>query len=195
MALEINSTSTRIGVERTDARFDMDSQFSKIELESKKINLNMRTELPKVQIDQYECFASVGLKGNADISRDAFSSGYQQVMAYISKVSADGDALGAIENRGSTPIIDIATRDATSPQHEFDIESLPKASPRITVTGSVSMDPDPTTDINMRNSITARYIPGYANVNFTPSKVSFRVEQKGSISVQYTPDKKVDVRV
>jgi hypothetical protein len=67
----------------------MHQEYVKVEIES---------ELPRVQIDQYQCFAEAGLKNNGDLLREAAQMSIQQAMDYTAKAAADGDELAAIEN-------------------------------------------------------------------------------------------------
>lgn len=97
--------------------------------------MNTHMQLPRIEIDQYECFATSGLKGSFDLAKEGAQLGYKQSMEYIAKTAQDGNRLAAIE-KGGTPIQDIAKRDAW-PVHEFGLGFMPKARPKITVKGSV----------------------------------------------------------
>jgi len=47
-------------IETQNARFKLHQNHAKVEIE---------TELPKIEIDQYEAFASAGLKNHLDLAR------------------------------------------------------------------------------------------------------------------------------
>lgn len=185
MGITINQTYARIGIERTPFRLEMESQQAKLEFRQKHAKINIDTELPRIEIDQYECFASAGLKGTSDLAREAAQRGYQQAIEYIGKVAADGDMLAAIEN-GGNPIADIAARDAY-PQHEFNVDFIPKARPKITVRGGIKFDPERNAE-GANNGVDGTFIPGYLNIKFTPSRIRVYMAQYNSITIKYQGD-------
>lgn len=192
MAITISQTHAQIGIERMPGRTQMQSQNARLEMHQKHAKVNIETELPRVQIDQYEAFASAGLKNNADLLKDAVQRGYQQVMEYIGKIAADGDTLAAIEH-GGNPIADISERDAY-PEHEYGYDYLPKAGPKFDVTGYVKLDPEPNGQ-GTTNGVEFKYIPGNLNINYTPGKVDVFIKQYASINIKYIPESKMDIYV
>jgi len=192
MSIEINRTNAQLGIERTPSRLEMRSESARLELHQKHAKVNIRTELPKVKIDQYEAFASAGLKNCYDLIREISQRAYQHVLEYIGKVAEDGDTLAAIE-RGGNPIADIAERDAYT-EHEFGYNYIPKARPKIEVTGSLKFYPERNAE-GVNNGVEGRFIPGSLKINYTPAKVKIYMKQYPSISIKYHPDKKIDIRV
>lgn len=183
MGLEISQTYARIGVDRTPSRLEIQQERARLELHQKQAQINIHTELPKVQIDQYEAFASAGLKNYLDLTKEAAERGYQQVMEFIGTKASDGDMLAAVENKGN-PIASIAERDAY-PEHEFGLDYIPKVGPKITVTGSVQLDPEKNS-AGVNNGVEGNYIPPNINFNYTPSQVSIYMKQYASINFRYT---------
>jgi hypothetical protein len=192
MSISINTTSAAIGIDRTASRLDMQSQNAQLELHSNPPMVNIRTERPTIEIDQYECFASVGLKGPVDLTREAAGRANQNALEYIGKVVADGNRLAAIEN-GGNPIAEMAKRDATT-THEFGIVSLPTARPRITVKGSMQVDPG-STGQGMHNGVEGNFTPANLNINYTPEKVNIFMRQYASVNINYQPENKIDTRI
>lgn len=189
MGITINQTYARIGIETTPAQVKMESNEARLNLHQAYAKINIHTELPRVQIDQYECFASAGLKNDIDRAKEISARAYQQVMDYIAKTAEDGERLAAIEN-GGNPIAEISAENAWT-EHEFGYDYIPKVGPKITVTGSVKFDQD--TDNNgSTHSIEGEFVPGYLNVDYLPGNVKIYMQQYASINVAYQPENTID---
>jgi hypothetical protein len=105
----------------------------------------------------------------------------QQAIEYTSKVSGDGDNIAAIENPGS-PLPDIAERDAF-PEHEFVLDYMSKARPKITVTGGIQMASQRNGE-GVSNGIEGTITPGDLKINYTPGQVKTSMQQYASISIR-----------
>lgn len=186
MGLIISQTYAKIGIETTPSRLSIQTRSAKLEIHQKQPKVNIHTELPKVEIDQYECFASSGLMGPIDLTRDAARRGYDSVMEFIGKKADDGDSLAAIEN-GGNPIVDIAIRDA-SPEHEFNMVTMPAVGPKITVKGSLEIDPERTSE-GALNGVEGEYTPGSISFDYTPAQVRTYMAQYASINIRYEKSK------
>ena len=182
MDLSIRTTPALIGIDRTPESLEIQTRSAQLELHQKQAKVNIHTELSRVIIDQYECFASAGLKGNADLSSDAASRGYQQSMGFIGKTAADGNRLAAIEN-GGNPIAQIAVRDAY-PIHEFGLDFIPKVGPKIDVTGSQNFELERNSE-DVNNGVEGNYIPSEINMSFRPANVSVYLKQYAAIEINY----------
>jgi hypothetical protein len=193
MGLTIQLTDARIGIETTPSRLEMQSQAARLELNRKNIQLNIHTELPRVEIDQSSAFASAGLKNFIEVINEAAQIGYQQVMEYIGKTAEDGDRLAAIE-LGGNPIADIAERDAF-PQREFNGEFSPVSGPQMTAKGMQSFDPDPLNGSDFRNAIQTTVFPSKLSINYTLGQIRIFPAQYSSIKMKYQPGKTIDVHI
>lgn len=183
MGLTISLTDAQLEYERTPSKLDMESQGARLELHQKHAKVNIHTELPRVIIDQYECFASAGLKGNYDFTKEAAQLGYQQVLEFIGKNAEDGNMLAAIE-RGGNPIAAIAKRDS-DPVHEFGLDFIPKARPKIDIIGDINFDPERNSE-GTNNGVEGSYYPGSVNISFSPASINIYMKQYPSISFEYT---------
>lgn len=179
MAIEIHQTFAAIGINRTEHNLEMKAKNAKLEIHQEQAKIKIHSELPRVEIDQYEAFASAGLKNNYDMLKDFAQTAQQQIMEYIGKTASDGDQLARVE-AGGNPIADICGRDA-SPEHEFNIDCIPKVGPEITVKGELEIEAEARPD----NGVEITFTPPVLDASFTPSKVNFYLREKASISINY----------
>ncbi len=191
MGLSISTTNIILGIDRTPARMDIATQPAALSFRTRQAKVNIHNEFPRVEIDQYECFATAGLKNNRDFTMNAVQKAYQKVKNHISKTVADGHAMAAIEN-GSDPLASIVIRDAY-PEKEFGIDSIPKARPRINFTGGVDIEWERTFE-GALNGIVGNYAPGSVSINYDPGSADIYVKQYPSISISYTGNE-IDVRI
>lgn len=182
MGIEISQVHAKLGVERIPSKLEMRSQRAQLELRQEHAKIRINTELPRVEIDQSECFASAGLKKPIDLSRELAQMAQQQVLEYIGKIASDGDMLAAIE-QGGNPIADIAERDSYV-EHEFNIDFIPKAKPKITVTGGIEINADENPE-GSYNWVEGNYIPGNLNISYTPEKLRIYMEQYNQVKFKY----------
>lgn len=182
MGLSITRTDAQIGIETTPGKWDMESRRASLELHQKHAKVNMESEKPTVLIDQYEAFASAGLKNNRDLLKELSELAYQQAMEYIGKVAEDGDTLSHIES-GGNPIADMAERDS-APVKEFGLGFIPAAGPRFDVTGSLKIEAEPN-GAGIHNGVEGNYIPAQLNVNYTPAVVKIYMKNYPSVHISY----------
>lgn len=185
MALQISRTDAKLHITTTPSHLSIRNRQARLELSHKEAKVDIHTELPRVVIDQYECFATSGLMKPIDLTRKAGQKAMQQALAYAGKVAGDGDAMAAIENN-SNMIVAIAKRDSTT-VHEYGIGVMPKGRPKITVTGGG-------VEINIRNKaigptngVEGAITPGGISFDYTPSQVNIRMAQYASIRIKYVP--------
>lgn len=182
MALQIRTTNIQLAYERTPPDLNIQSSGARLELHQKHAKVNIETERPRVLIDQYECFASAGLKNNYDFIHEIAQNAKQGVLEFIGKTAEDGKALAAIE-KGGNPIAAIAKRDAF-PEHEFVLDFIPKARPKFEVTGDIKIEPERNWE-GVNNGVEGTYIPGNVNINYTPGRVNFSILQYPSVDIKY----------
>lgn len=190
MGLSIHTTNIELGIERTPSSLKIETQNARLEQHQKHAKVNIRTEKPRVLIDQYECFAEAGLKNNYDFIKEAAQLGYRQVMDFIGKTAQDGYTLAAIE-KGGNPIAAIAARDAF-PQKEFGLAFIPQSRPRIDVIGSVDIQWDRNWE-GANTGVDGTYTPGNVSFNFQPAKLDIYVKQYPSVDIRY--EKSIDVSI
>jgi len=168
-------------IETTPSRLSIETRKARLELSHKEAKLDVQTELPRVIIDQYECFATSGLMNVFDLTREAAQRGMQQALIFAGKVAGDGDRMAALEN--PSPLPDIVLRDAF-PEKEFVLDYMPKARPKISVTGGVQIS-DQGNGQGITNGVQGTYIPGSVSYQYTPAQVRINMQQYASISMRY----------
>jgi len=157
-----------ISIHTTNAQLQMQTTKPVVEMQQNHAKIQIQTELPKVIIDQTECFNTSGLKNNKAFSLEISSKGYQQAMEYIATTSQDSDRLAAIEY-GGNPIVDIALRKA-NPVNEFGLVTMPSARPKIEVTGSLNINFQPEM-LGIHNGVNFDVRLGSLDVNYVPGKI------------------------
>ncbi len=185
MALQISRTDAKLNIETMPSHLSIQNRQARLELSLKEAKVEIHTEMPRVVIDQSDCFATSGLMKPIDLTRQAGRKAMQQAMAYAGKVAGDGDAMAAIENN-SNMIAAIAKRDSTT-VHEYGIGIMPEGRPKISVTGGG-------VEINIRNKasdptngVEGTITPGGISFNYTPSQVNISMAQYASIRIKYVP--------
>lgn len=183
MGLTINRVNAELGIETSPSRLDIRSENAKLGLRHKETRVNIHTELPKIIIDQYDAFASAGLKGNFDLAREGAQFAYQQVMDYISKTAQNGDQLASIQYKGNV-LAEIARRDSRT-EHEFGLDYIPKVGPQFSVAGGeVSIEAEPN-GAGANNGVEGEFVPGNVAIDYTPSKVNIYIKQYHSVNISY----------
>jgi hypothetical protein len=186
VGLEISRVPAKLNIETTPSRLDIRTRKAKLEFRTERAKVEIHTELPRVVIDQYECFKSMGLMGPVDLTRQEGKYAMQQALKYAAKISGDGDSIAAVENP-QDPMPDIVERDAW-PVREFVLDYIPKARPKITVTGGVQIDPEGVSQ-SASNGVQASYTPPDIRMNYSPAQVRISVAQYPSISMRYVSNR------
>lgn len=187
MGFSIQTKPALLGMETKPARLSWKSEQPVVELESQNVELNIQSTLPKIKIDQSQCFSESGLKSinelNAENAQRAVSDMYQS----IGRIVEQGNELTNFYSGGNV-IADQGYNNAyTQFDKDFNMVTMPKSRPKITLEpGEVKMDPT-----------TPKVIatPRLSKIDFQyqPGKVDIYLRQKPEISMEYTP--KLDMKV
>ncbi|MDK2800251.1 MAG: hypothetical protein PWQ70_1870 [Clostridiales bacterium] len=183
--LRISQTYAQIGIQTQNDRLQLHTTQPKLNIHQEHVQVELESELPRVRIDQYQCFAEAGLKNNIDLLKEAAQLAQQQSMQYTAEIASDGDRLAAIENNGDA-IVEIAERDAY-PEKEFNIDTIPKSRPKIEVIGNLEISFKP-------GGVQYNAVPGKVENNTNPGQVNIYMRQWPSIIFQYI-GKNVDTRI
>lgn len=182
MNISISQTYAKIGMERTPLRLNVETSKAEISMHQNHAKVNITSEKPKVVIDQYESFASAGLKNAGDFTSEYANAGMQQSMEFIAKAVADGNVLAAIESGGGkgAQVAALAERNSAPTEHEFNIVCIPSVPPRVEVTGSLEIEAEK----NEKN-VEINSSPASININYTPETLNIMMTQYASVDIQY----------
>lgn len=96
--------------------------------------IQINRKLPKVYIDQSQCFSESGLKGPIELTREEAKIGYKAALEGISRRVGEGDRMASIENNRPAAIPEIAFQNSFDVK-EFTFVSMPRSRPKIEVDG------------------------------------------------------------
>jgi hypothetical protein len=158
----------------------------KADLDIKQVHSKVRVEgtLPKIRIDQSQCFDEAGLKTPLNLTYANSDYARQQMLQAIGRIAEQGDELSNVHKRYNA-IATQAYQNAYG-QFEFDwnIDYIPKSRPKIDlIEGQLDIKVEGGT-VQNDTRINA------PQINYTPGKVSFYLKQQNSITMEYEPDKK-----
>jgi hypothetical protein len=122
--LQIHQTSYRLGWEVQKASYSFEPAHTSIEIEQQPAEMRVHRTNPLVLIDQTECRADMDMKHIFRRNAEFAAYGKQQVMRYIADTVAEGEQLGAIENKGNT-IANLAKGKKLLPDHQFIYRNVP----------------------------------------------------------------------
>ncbi|HOQ02040.1 MAG TPA: DUF6470 family protein [Acetivibrio clariflavus] len=193
MPLYITQTYAKIGIETSPARLEMRSRWARLELKQNHAQMKMEITHPQIDIDQYEAFASAGLKNNLDLTRSEVEKAKQKILEYIRETAEDGDTLAAIEN-GGNPIAEIAARDLYT-YRDYNIGTIPKVGPKITcIEGEVKIELEKNPDGSL-NLVETNYVPSELDFKYTPAQIRIYLLQYASIKFDYISGSKFNAYV
>ncbi len=158
--MDIRSTPASIRVHQFQADLQISSKLPRVDIQKEQIS---------IQIDQSQCFDEAGLKGVAALGEDISNRAKAAVLQGIERISAEGDMLRAVENKGN-PIPAIAYNNLFH-EVDYNIELMPRSKPKIDFIGG---------------NLDIKVDEGYTNIQATPRKPQIDV-QLGSIKFDYTP--------
>lgn len=96
-------------------------------------------KLPKVTIDQYECFAEAGLKNNADFSKEYVEYSKSKASEAIEQIVYEGDRMAMIENRMPDAIPEIAFENSIK-EKDWNMNMIPESRPKIDIDGYLNLE-------------------------------------------------------
>ncbi len=173
--LRITTTPARLSYDITRAKLDYTSPPSKINMERKPAELELHTEISRIQIDSRAMFNSMGLKDYKTITAEMIQKGEECAKNNAARIVQAGNSMMM---PGNTP----ARIEAQSKRKILDmsIAFIPSEKPEISFTEG---------DVNVT------YHPGELNVNpeihprpqgkYTPGKVDISLSQKPGVDIEY----------
>lgn len=176
-AIRIDTTSSKLYISQPPAELSIDSENSRIEVHG---------ELPRIIIDQRQCFNESGLMDNTTLAGDIAQRGRQAAMEGIGRIVSEGNYLASVKS-GKNAIVEIS-RNNFMETHEFNMVTMPRSRPVIEVIGS-------TLDIRVREGGIEIYAkPHSPEIDVEPGNVTISLERYPSIEISFT-GRSIDTKI
>lgn len=140
MQLRVTNINGQIGIKTTDAVLSIRQPKGELEMTTKKTDLNLKINLPKVKIDQSQCFSEAGLKDVFELTAEAAQRGMQNAQETIGKIAADGDRMANFQTKEDV-IAALDWEKAFPGPVDYNIGFIPRSRPKIEVEGGVAFNP------------------------------------------------------
>lgn len=186
--LKISTTPALIGINTSAAKTEIQQPKPDVSMHTEHPKLEIKNELPKVLIDQYECFAEAGLKNFIDLTRETAQLSKKAAMQGIERRVNQGNQMRDIHKK-INPIAQQAVYNAFEQfKKEFSLGTVPKSRPKIELKegkpqikvreGRVDFD------VKVNRPI----------INYSSGNVEIYLRQKNSIDIEYV-GKEIDKKV
>lgn len=177
MRIVMQSQMALIGLKTNNAQMKQHYVQPVIEMETTTGELNMKVDLPKIEIDQQQCFSESGLKGILELSSDNVKAAVQQMYASVGRIADQGNQLSNFHEGNA--IADQAYYNAYDQfDNEFNMVTMPMSRPKITVIeGRVNMDPT-RTQIKFNPKLSK------PELEYTPGRVDIYLRQKNELLIR-----------
>ncbi len=180
MELRIQHTWPQVGIDTTQGQLSIEQKPAQMEITSKPAQLQGGGEAFRVEINQYPCWAEVGLKNSTDLLREFAQRGHADALEGIGRRAAEGDQLASIETKVDA-IVAIATNVLLPPPDEFNIALMPTSRPEINFVGGKKLTIEPI-------PVDIKVTPQGAKIDFNPGKVDIYLKQKPEFSFEFVGD-------
>lgn len=178
MPLSITTIKGQIGIKTTNAYLDMRQPKGEQSIKQIKPQMIIDRELPKVLIDQSQPFSEAGRKSWAEFAAEYAQLGRQQALESIGRIVEDGNRMAQIQNRMPDAIPEIALKNSTPKQHEFDFALMPTSRPKIEVTGYLNID-------WQLGGVEYSYTPRKPVADYHPGKAEIYMKQYPKTEIRY----------
>lgn len=177
--LSMSSQQAQIGIQTQRPQLNHQSSMTTLEIKQEQVLLKMETTLPKVTIDQSQCFSESGLKSIMELIAENASYGVSKMQESVGRIAEQGNQLadigrtaeGAIQSQGVYNAFDQFAVD-------YNMVTMPKSRPQITLQrGYVNAKPEGGTV-----QITPK--PGSLDLKYVEGKIEFYLKQKNSLNIQ-----------
>jgi hypothetical protein len=121
---DISQTFYKLGWDVQRPSYSFEPGRVSVIVEQKPAEMILNPTHPRVEIDQTECWADMDLKHIFRRNAEFAAEGKHQALQYIAEVTAEGEQMGAIENKGNV-IASIAKNKKFLPEHQFAYGNVP----------------------------------------------------------------------
>ncbi len=177
MRIVMQSQMAQLGIQTKNAQAKLHNEQAVVEIETTPAQLNMKTELPKIEIDQSQCFSESGLKGILELSNENSKNAVQLMYSSIGRIVEQGNQLTNFYEGGNA-IADQAYYNAYDQfDKEFNMVTMPQSRPKIAVReGSVNTNYSRGT-LKLSPRLTK------PELDYTPGKVDIYLKQKNELRI------------
>lgn len=183
MRLVMQSQPAILGYRTNNAQTKMHTAQAKLELEIQDSKLEMTSELPKIQIDQSQCFSESGLKSSRELTAENAANALQQMQASVGRIADQGNQMANI-GTGANVIAEQAYFNAYDQfATDYNMVTMPKSRPKITVIeGRINFSAN-------RAKVVGTPRLSKPEIDYTPGKVEYSMQQYQKLTIQMAESK------
>ncbi|MBN6186960.1 hypothetical protein JQN58_08190 [Aneurinibacillus sp. BA2021] len=122
--LDIQQTFAKLDWEIQDPSYTFEPGRAELSIHQQPAEMVLHRTPSRLTIDQSQCWADMDMKHIFRRNSEYAAAGQQQALAYIEKVTLEGEQLGAIEQGGNT-IRGLAMDHRFLPEHRFTYGNVP----------------------------------------------------------------------
>ncbi|WP_027416153.1 DUF6470 family protein [Aneurinibacillus terranovensis] len=180
--IQLAQSFTKIGWDVQRPTYTFEPAHTQLHIEQKPAEMILHRTQPVVQIDQSQCRADMDLKSTAQQNAEFAAYGRKSVLEYIARVTAEGEQMGAIENKGNV-IADIAKGKKFMTDHQFGYGNVP---------GNLSLHMNGIPgELNIEwklggTSIDVQQTPFHQR--YEKGKIDYYIQQKNRLNIQVSGD-------
>lgn len=178
--------SMKIQIKTTPALIGQDSQKSSLSIRQRKAEqsisaplprVNIESTLPKIKIDQSQCFSESGLKSCAELTADNASYGVQKMYESIARIADQGTQLSNI-HESDDKIVSQAYYNAYDQfSTDYNMVTMPRSRPQITLVEGA-------TKVNVTGGTVRHDAKANApEITYNAGKLDLYLRQKNSIQI------------
>ena len=177
--IRLQSRPAKTQINQTLAQLSMEQPKARQSIEQPKADMKLETIPARLNIDQTQAWADMGMKGVARFADDNTAFARGEWLAGLARVARQGDQLMMIEH-GGNPIASQAGQNAFDPPKEFNIGWIPKH-------GSVKIDYQPAKvniDIKAREPVISATTKEPV-IRYQPGSVTTSISQYNSLTIDF----------
>lgn len=179
LSLQVNHTWPQLGIDRTPGKFDMESPGYTLNMSVSQAKVRVEATLPKVTIDQSQCFSEAGRKGNADFAAEMVSYAKSAMLGSIGRIAEQGNQMADIPNAAEA-IQDQGYYNAFEQfDKEFNMGTIPTSRPKINII-------EGNLDIRItEGQVTNNTVPQKMNIQYQKGAVEVYLKQRPNLEIQF----------
>ncbi|WP_054693825.1 DUF6470 family protein [Syntrophomonas palmitatica] len=175
LLVKIHQQFAQIGLNIKEPRLNLRSTLPRIEIESKPAELSLVSPRPKIHIDQRQCFADAGLRSPETLTDYLVGQAWSDFYSALAQRSSEGDELARIKGSSLGDLAVSRTRNYKN----FDAKAVPQQPPKI------SFETYPVQGEYQPGEINLRLLSGNVQSNLDWGKVEIYLRQKNFIRFEF----------